>query len=197
MPQPSVSSRGIASASHSSECLDAADFTTTYCFEYKRLAPAAPTACPKQIVFLVFGYNWCGPSDKSSLSTVEKQCSTGTDDCNSTDCYGNKSSTKSMLTSNNSPRKHKVESSLAQDKKVTIYIVLETTGGLGNKISALIGMLALARETNRRVAVSASAVIWRPFWESSPEISYQSPPRRHNSSNGACPCKVKSFLFIK
>ena len=89
-------------------------------------------------------------------------CLPGTDDCNSTDGHGNRNSTKSMFTSNNSQRIHEKESSLAQDKKVTLYIVLETPGGLGNKISALIGMLALARATNRRVAVSGPAVIWRP-----------------------------------
>lgn len=59
---------------------------------------------------------------------------------------------------------------------VSFYIVLRTHGGLGNKVSALVGMLALARASKRQVAVSGPGVIWRSFWEST--FTYKSPPKQ-------------------
>ena len=47
-----VSYLDIASASHLSECLEAAYFTTTYCLEYKRLAPAALPMFPMPLIML-------------------------------------------------------------------------------------------------------------------------------------------------
>lgn len=71
------------------------------------------------------------------------------------------------------------------DPPITFYIRLESPGGLGNKVSALVGALALARASGRRsVAISGSGVIWRRFWESSSSSSspdamrlvYEDPP---------------------
>ena len=66
------------------------------------------------------------------------------------------------------------EAVLSKAKPITFYIELNTAGGLGNKISGLIGMLAMARAADRRVAVSGPSVIWRDFWESS--FEYARPP---------------------
>lgn len=49
-PYSPVSFRDIPNVFYSSECLDATDATTTYCVEYKRLAPAASPACPMPIL---------------------------------------------------------------------------------------------------------------------------------------------------
>ena len=73
-----------------------------------------------------------------------------------------------------------INKEVIDDDNISFYIVLRTRGGLGNKVSALVGMLALARASKRQVAVSGPGVIWRPFWEST--FRYKSPPKKAQGS---------------
>ena len=95
------------------------------------------------------------------------------------------------------------------DPPITFFIRLEVAGGLGNKVSALVGALALARASGRRsVAISGSGVIWRRFWESSSSSSsagamrlvYEDPPldpyyscTAHNFRDQDHPCYAAIF----
>jgi len=48
----------------------------------------------------------------------------------------------------------------------TLCLILDNPSGLGNKLYGMVGYIALARATNRTVAVSGPAAIWKPFWTS-------------------------------
>ena len=53
-----------------------------------------------------------------------------------------------------------------EDSEPTFCLVLNNPGGFGNKLSGLVGYLALARASDRRVAVSGPGALWTPFWQS-------------------------------
>jgi len=74
-----------------------------------------------------------------------------------------------------------------------LYIEISNTGGLGNKLTAAVGLLALARASGRRqvtgnrsgiIALYGSSIIWRDFWNESTDndgqgtgrLIYATPP---------------------